>query len=120
MIEELLKELPILMWHSAGICRRKKALDDAIAQVEIGREQLPTLPLSQTILNLLSGKTLNFSLPNPYNCDLRTWAENYNLLALGDLILMKCCLRIESRGGQYQFNLSPLRPRLVQPHQACD
>lgn len=77
------KELPILMWHSAGIGQGQKALDDAIAQVKLWREQLPTLPLSQTILNLQSGKTLNFSLPNPYNFDLRTWAENYNLLALG-------------------------------------
>ncbi|CBN56699.1 MULTISPECIES: hypothetical protein [Kamptonema] len=46
MIEEFRKELPILMWHSAGICQVQKALDDAIAQVEIRREQLATLPLS--------------------------------------------------------------------------
>ena len=71
------------MWHSAGIFQGQKALDDAIAQVAIWRKQLATLLLSQTILKLHSGKTLNFSLPNPYNFYLRTWAENYNLLALG-------------------------------------
>ncbi|MDB9509991.1 hypothetical protein PN499_02060 [Kamptonema animale CS-326] len=87
MIQEFPKELPILMWYSAGMCRRKKALDDAIAQVEICREQLATLPLSQTILNLQPGKTLNFSLPSPYNFQLRTWVETYNLLDVGYLIL---------------------------------
>lgn len=116
MIQELRKELPILMRHSAGICGTQKTLDDAIARVEIGREQLATLPLSQTMLNLQPGKTLNFSLPNPYNFDLRTWAENNHLLDVSYLIIKSAACQIESRGGHYEFSLSPLRSKLVQPH----
>ena len=56
MIQELRKELPILMRHSAGICGTQKALDDAIARFEIGREQLATLPLSQNYAEFTAGQ----------------------------------------------------------------
>ncbi|MDF0555565.1 L-aspartate oxidase [Kamptonema sp. UHCC 0994] len=104
IIQELRRELPILMWHSAGICRGQKALEDAIAQVEIWRELLATLPISQTLLNLQPGQTLNFSLPDIDNLDLRTWAETYNLLDVGYLILKSAAFRIESRGGHYRLD----------------
>ncbi|OCR01695.1 L-aspartate oxidase [Oscillatoriales cyanobacterium USR001] len=104
IIQKLRKELPSLMWDSAGICRGQKALDEAIAQVEMWRKQLAVLPLSQTLLNLKPGQTLAFALPERDNLDLRTWAETYNLLDVGYLILKSAAFRLESRGGHYRLD----------------
>ncbi|HLO47119.1 MAG TPA: L-aspartate oxidase [Kamptonema sp.] len=104
IIEELRRELPRLIWHNAGICRGQKTLLDAIAQVEMWRKQLATLPISQTLLNLQPGQTINFSLTATDSCDLRTWAETYNLLDVGYLILKSAAFRTESRGGHYRLD----------------
>lgn len=104
IIEELRRELPRLIWHNAGICRGQKTLVDAIAQVEMWRKQLATLPLSQTLLNLQPGQTINFSLTAIDSRDLRTWAETYNLLDVAYLILKSAAFRTESRGGHYRLD----------------
>jgi L-aspartate oxidase len=104
IIEELRRELPRLMWHSAGICRGQKALEEAIAQVELWREKLAALPLSQKLLKLKPGQTLNVNFSDRHGFDLRAWGEIYNLLDVGYLILKSASFRAESRGGHFRLD----------------
>jgi len=104
IIEELRRELPRLMWHSAGICRGQKALEEAISQIELWRKKLATLPLSQKLLKLKPGQTLNFNFGDRHDFDLRAWGEIYNLLDVGYLILKSAAFRVESRGGHFRLD----------------
>ncbi|WP_445248183.1 L-aspartate oxidase [Microcoleus sp. OTE_8_concoct_300] len=104
-IEKLRVELPNLVWQSAGICRGQRDLESAIVQVEIWRQEFASLPLSQTLLKLRPGKTLDFSLADEETSRLlRNWGEVGNLLDIGYLILKSAAFRTESRGGHYRLD----------------
>lgn len=102
-IEWWREELPGLMWHSAGICRRGDVLESAIAQVAKWREEFATLEVSKYLLNLQPGQIVEFTLPSS-DQQLRIWRETYNLLDVGYLILKSAAFREESRGGHYRID----------------
>ena len=110
-IEKLRVELPNLVWQSAGICRGKSDLESAIVQVEIWRQEFASLPLSQTLLNLLPGQMIDFSPADVQNSSiLRNWGEVGNLLDIGYLILKSAAFRTESRGGHYRVDYPLTEP----------
>ena len=102
-IEYIRQELPRLVWQSAGICRQQGVLEDAIASVQVWREEFAALKLSQALINLQPDRTVEFSLPDAERV-LRTWGETYNLLDVAYLILKSAAFRTESRGGHYRVD----------------
>ncbi|MEG3849410.1 L-aspartate oxidase [Microcoleus sp. herbarium19] len=110
-IEKLRVELPNLVWQSAGICRGKSDLESAIVRVEIWRQEFASLPLSQTLLNLLPGQMIDFSPADTHSSSiLRNWGEVGNLLDIGYLILKSAAFRTESRGGHYRVDYPLTEP----------
>lgn len=107
-LEGLRRELPRLVWHSAGICREQSLLEEAIAQVEAWQQEFAALSLSRVLLNVKPGQTLNLvngeNISINKNLCLRTWAETSNLLDIGYLILKSAAYRTESRGGHYRLD----------------
>ncbi|MEG4501927.1 L-aspartate oxidase [Microcoleus sp. F10-C6] len=104
-IEHLRVELPNLVWQSAGICRGQRDLESAIVQVEIWRQEFASLPLSQTLDDLVPGQIIDFSPAGAENSSiLRNWGELANLLDIGYLILKSAAFRTESRGGHYRVD----------------
>lgn len=100
-IQEWRQALPRLMWQSAGICREQQSLEQAIAQVEIWREEFAVM--SQSAIAYIAhptGQSLSLSLSQA--ADLRAWSETRNLLDLSYLILKSALFRTESRGGHYR------------------
>jgi L-aspartate oxidase len=102
-IAALRVELRRFMWQSAGICRAEAVLENAIAQVEIWRQEFAALPLSQHLLNLHPINPVSFDLPDA-DQQLRAWGETYNLLDVAHLILKSAAFRTESRGGHYRLD----------------
>jgi L-aspartate oxidase len=102
-IAQLRQELPRLMWQSAGICRHQDVLEKAIAQVEIWQQEFNSLPLSEYLIQLPPGQTVEFPLPDA-DRELRAWGETRNLLDVAYLILKSAALRTESRGGHYRLD----------------
>lgn len=110
-IEKLRVELPNLVWQSAGICRGQRDLESAIVQVEIWRQEFASLPLSQTLDDLLPGQMIDFSPVDAQNSSiLRNWGEVGNLLDIGYLILKSAAFRTESRGGHYRVDYPLTEP----------
>ncbi len=104
-IEKLRFELPQLVWQSAGICRGQRDLENAIARIEIWRQEFISLPLSQSLLKLRPGKIIDFfPADDDTSLLLRNWGEVYNLLDIGYLILKSAAFRTESRGGHYRLD----------------
>ena len=102
-VTQIRKELPGLVWQSAGICRTETILVSAIAQVKAWQSQLASLPLSQYILELTPNHQVN--LPSPQTeARLRLYAETLNLLDIAYLILSSAVFRTESRGGHYRLD----------------
>jgi len=119
-IEELRRQLPGLVWQSAGICREQQTLEAAIAQVKHWRDEFNQLPFSQHLLALkpVQRVTLPFA---EADLEVRTWAETQNLLDIAYLILKSSAFRTESRGGHYRLDYSRSDPSwqvhtLVQDH----
>ncbi len=102
-IAALRVELQHLVWQSAGICRQRDVLENAIATLEVWRQEFAALPLSQHLLKLSPVNTVRFDLPDP-DRHLRTWGETYNLLDVAHLILKSAAFRTESRGGHYRLD----------------
>jgi L-aspartate oxidase len=109
-------KLPELVWQQAGIVRHGEALQRAIAQVQVWREQFQALALSQVLQHLPPpAQNPEPGLEQPLPCaiapaDLRTWVETQNLLDIALLILKSADFRTESRGGHYRSdhpNTSP-------------
>ncbi|MFN9175623.1 MAG: L-aspartate oxidase [Synechocystis sp.] len=96
-------ELPRLMWQAAGICRDGKTLKTAIAQVQQWRTDWQNLTVSQQLLNLPVGITVNLEPPE-INRTIQLWAEVWNLLDIAYLILTSALFRQESRGGHYRVD----------------
>jgi L-aspartate oxidase len=99
----MLTQLRQLLWQCAGICRSGEMLENAIAQVQVWRQEFAALPLSQYLLNLSPINTVKFNLPDADRI-LRTWGEVHNLLDVAHLILESAAFRTESRGGHYRLD----------------
>jgi L-aspartate oxidase len=95
------RELPILMWENAGICRFQSELETAILQVQQWKQQLQSSKMGQFLQNLLPDKGQLFLCPS-VQLEIRIAIETLNLLDIADLILESALLRAESRGGHYR------------------
>jgi len=99
----LRKEIPRLVWQSAGICRQQSSLAAAISTIAAWQQDLAALPLSQFLLSLRPTESARFTSPD-IEQQLRLWAETRNLLDVGELILKSAAFRTESRGGHYRLD----------------
>ncbi|MBP0019997.1 MAG: L-aspartate oxidase [Cyanobacteria bacterium SBLK] len=102
-IEAIRDNLPALMWHAAGICRSRSALEEAIAKVSFWRSRLADLEISQYCLHLSPEENLAFESETAEE-HLKLAAETMNLLDIGHLILKSAAFRTESRGGHYRID----------------
>lgn len=100
-IQEWRQAIPRLMWQSAGICRNQQSLEQAIAQVEIWREEFAAISQS-AIAHLNHPTSQSLSLASSQVSELRAWSETRNLLDLSYLTLKSALFRTESRGGHYR------------------
>jgi L-aspartate oxidase len=101
LLEEVRRKIPILMWHSAGICRTQGELETGIAQIRVWKEQLAKLELTQLLLT--PDTPHRFLLPSPEReREYKLGIETLNLLDIADLILKSANFRQESRGGHYR------------------
>ncbi|MEO0836166.1 MAG: L-aspartate oxidase [Cyanobacteria bacterium J06642_3] len=102
-VQTIRKELPILVWRSAGICRVQADLESAVEQVKIWQEQLNTLDWADYTIKLAANQQVQ--LPSmDLEKDLRRYAETLNLVDIGYLILKSALFRTESRGGHYRLD----------------
>lgn len=122
-LETLRRELPQLIWQSAGICRGQHLLTSALNQVEQWRTEFAQLPLSQYLLPLQAGRVINFQPYSPldFYTLFRLWGETGNLLDIGYLIVKSANFRTESRGGHYREDFPVLESSwqvhtLIQEH----
>lgn len=104
-VAEIRSHLPHLIWQSAGICRDRAVLEEAIAQVQQWRSIFAALPISQTLTALEPGQTL--TVPDS---TVRDWGETRNLLDVAELILKSAVFREESRGGHYRSDFPQTDP----------
>ena len=101
-LREIRGQLPDLMWQSAGICRDKESMENALAKVEQWRNQLAGYSLNQYVFDLASQQvTLSSSNVEQH---LRLYAETFNLLDIAAIILKSALFRTESRGGHYRLD----------------
>ncbi len=100
-IERIRRDLPILMWQSAGISRQHSTLEAAISKVNQWQEQLRALAISEPILQLVPGQSVKFKQTTA-QVQLRACSETLNLLDIGYLMLKSALFRTESRGGHYR------------------
>lgn len=103
LVNTIRDQLPDLVWQSAGICRTKEIMENAIATVSFWRSQLTALPLSQYVLNLSPEKQIKFS-SSLAESQLKFYAETMNLIDIAYLILKSAAFRTESRGGHYRLD----------------
>jgi L-aspartate oxidase len=108
-LAEIRQNLPRVVWQSAGICREKSSLENAISQVASWQEDFAALPLSQLLLSLKPTQSVNFQQPQ-IEKELRLWAETRNLLDIAELILKSAVFRTESRGGHYRLDYPQTDP----------
>ncbi|MFN6034635.1 MAG: FAD-binding protein, partial [Dolichospermum sp.] len=108
-LTEIRQNLPRLVWKSAGICREKSSLENAILQISSWQEDFAALPLSQLLLSLQPGQSVSFQQPK-IEKELRLWAETRNLLDVAELILKSAVFRTESRGGHYRLDYPQTDP----------
>ncbi|MFM7578632.1 MAG: hypothetical protein ACKO5Q_17085, partial [Microcystaceae cyanobacterium] len=109
VIDQIRRELPILMWQAAGICRTQQPLTQAIAQVSTWQIQFQGLALTQALTAIQPGQTLCLTTPLAEG-QLRGWSETRNLLDIAYLILKSALFREESRGGHYRLDFPTTRP----------
>ncbi|MGF1512896.1 MAG: L-aspartate oxidase [Elainellaceae cyanobacterium] len=87
------RELPQLMWASAGILRHQSSLAAAAVRVGEWRQQVAQRsPLTQA-------QPLEHG---PAAAEIQLWGEVRNLLDIAALILRSALFRQESRGGHYR------------------
>lgn len=103
IVATIRKELPDLVWHSAGICRTRVVMEKAIAQIAAWRDRLRTLEIARYTFDLSPGDRLKFDSPHAESL-VRLYAETTNLVDIGYLILKSAMFRTESRGGHYRLD----------------
>lgn len=111
-IETWRRDLPRLVWQSAGICRDERSLLQAIAQAESWQEEFLRLSLSQSLITMLRSQAdvQIRELTDDGEQAIRLWGETRNLLDVGYLILKSAAFRTESRGGHYRTDYPQLDP----------
>ncbi len=95
-LQTIRRELPRLLWQSAGISRAQDSLEKAIAQVGRWRTEFAQDPTTQALASISPGTAVATDTP------LRFWGETRNLLDIALLILKSASFRRESRGGHYR------------------
>ncbi|WP_353933178.1 L-aspartate oxidase [Okeanomitos corallinicola TIOX110] len=108
-LEDLRENVPRVVWQSAGICREKSSLEEAIANITSWQQDFANLPLSQFLQSLRPGEVASFNLADIDKL-LRLWAETQNLLDVAYLILKSAAFRTESRGGHYRSDYPQSAP----------
>ncbi|MEM7591496.1 MAG: L-aspartate oxidase [Cyanobacteria bacterium P01_A01_bin.83] len=103
LVLSIRKQLPELMWQSAGICRTAEIMNAAIAKVANWRSQMQGLNFYQYTIGMSANQQINFSTPEA-GSQLKLYAETLNLLDIGYLILKSAAFRTESRGGHYRLD----------------
>lgn len=103
LVASVRKNLPDVVWQSAGICRSQSVMEPGISQITQWRSQLHSLSLSQYMSDLAPGDRYKFNSPQAES-QLRLYAETLNLLDIGYLILNSAAFRTESRGGHYRLD----------------
>ena len=103
------KQLPKLVWQSAGICRSEAVMVEAIAQIQSWREQFAQFRVTQTLLAPTPRQTQKFTFPAA-DTQLRICAETLNILDIAYLILKSAVFRTESRGGHYRTDYPETLP----------
>lgn len=109
LVRSIRKQLPELMWQSAGICRTAEIMNTAIAKVAYWRSQMEGLKLYQYTIGMSAKQQINFSQPEA-GSQLKLYAETLNLLDIGYLILKSAAFRTESRGGHYRLDYPDVSP----------
>ena len=108
-LELFRRELPRLMWRSAGICRNQDQMEAAIAEVEIWQQEFAALPISRSLQAFNPGQTFELDSPDLVSI-VRLWGETRNLLEVAVLILKSANFRTESRGGHYRLDYPQTQP----------
>ncbi len=108
-ITQIRQQLPILVWQSAGICRREEVMEEAIAQIESWRKEFTSFNMSQYLLSLPANQTVNLASQEA-EAQLKLFAETLNLLDIAYLILKSAVFRTESRGGHYRSDYPKTLP----------
>lgn len=103
LVHSIRKQLPDLMWQSAGICRTAQIMEQAITTVADWRSQMRKLNLYPYVQGLSPNQQIKFSTPEAES-QLKLYAETLNLLDIGYLILKSAAFRTESRGGHYRLD----------------
>jgi L-aspartate oxidase len=101
LIASVRKELPDLVWKSAGICRSQPILEQAIEQIQAWRTKLVATNFYQTLFCASPQQEVQFNFANAAE-QLKLCAETFNLLDIAYLILKSAAFRTESRGGHYR------------------
>ena len=120
-LEYIRSNIPRLVWQSAGICREKSRLEQAIQKVTSWQNDLTALDLTKFLLSLQPLEGATFNLPTTVDKHLQLWTETRNLLDVALLILKSAAFRTESRGGHYRLDFPETEPNwqihtLVQEH----
>ncbi|MGF1587828.1 MAG: L-aspartate oxidase [Pleurocapsa sp.] len=103
LVTSVRKELPELIWQSAGICRTAEIMAQAIATVRSWRSQLTDLALYRYVSDLSPAQQIQLIHPAAES-QLKLYAETLNLLDAAYLILKSAAFRTESRGGHYRLD----------------
>ncbi len=103
------KQLPSLVWQSAGISRQGATLANALNQVQTWRAEFQELSLTQPLRAISPVQTLSFrnSAQIP---QLLAWIELHNLLDIAYLLLKSALFRTESRGGHFREDFPETDP----------
>ncbi len=110
-LEFIRKNIPKLVWRSAGICREESRLEEAILTVKAWQKDFANLDLSKFLSSLQPLQGATFKLPSTVEKHLQIWAETQNLLDIALLILQSAAFRTESRGGHYRLDFPQTDPK---------
>jgi len=108
-IEQIRKDLPILMWRCAGISRQRGDLQMALAQVKQWKQDIDNLQICEFLSSLHPLQVIKLENIKAQS-QLKGAAEIQNLLDVSYLILMSALFRNESRGGHYRSDHPQTKP----------
>ena len=108
-IAQIRKQLPILVWQSAGICRNEEVMQAAITQINFWREDVRNLEMGKYVLHLPPNQTVNLTSEEGEE-QLKLYGETLNLVDVAYLILKSAAFRRESRGGHYRSDYPETLP----------
>lgn len=109
-LELFRRELPRLMWRSAGICRNQSQMEAAISEVETWQQEFAALPISRSLQAFNPGQRFELDSSDLVSI-VRLWGETRNLLEVAVLMLKSANFRTESRGGHYRLDYPQTQPK---------